>query len=112
MLYLFPIVPHSAIQNRMSINMAALASVYFLIIKHIRWSDRMKKICYDFANHSFGIYLVHLIVMRRILWPLIEPLHLHYAIQIPLVVILTAGISYGIVHLLSKLPYSKYIIGL
>ena len=61
----------------------------------------MKRICYDFAQHSFGIYLVHLLVMRKVLWPLIGPLNLHYAIQIPLVVILTAALSYFVVHLIS-----------
>ena len=88
-MYQFPSVPHSVIQNRMSINIVGLSVVYFLVLKHISWSDRMKKVCYDFAQHSFGIYLVHLIVMRKVLWPLIGPLNLHYAIQIPLVVILT-----------------------
>lgn len=111
-LYLFPAIPHSAIQNRMSLNVVALSVVYFLVLKHIKWTNRMKRMCYDFANHSFGIYLVHLLVMRKFLWPLMEPLQLHYAIQIPMVVILTAVLSYYVVHLISKLPYSKYIIGL
>jgi surface polysaccharide O-acyltransferase-like enzyme len=111
-LYLFPSIPHSAIQNRMAINVVAMSVIYFLVLKHIKWTNRMKRICYDFANHSFGIYLVHLLVMRKVLWPILEPLQLHYAIQIPLVVILTAVLSYLVVHLISKLPYSKYIIGL
>lgn len=111
-LYLFPAIPHSAIQNRMSINVVALSVIYFLVLKHIKWTNRMKHICYNFANHSFGIYLVHLLVMRKVLWPILEPLQLYYAIQIPLVVILTAVLSYSVVHLISKLPYSKYIIGL
>ena len=111
-LYLIPTIPHSAIQNRMSLNIVGLSIVYFLVLKHIPWSERMKRICYDFAQHSFGIYLVHLLVMRKVLWPLIGPLNLHYAIQIPLVVILTAALSYFVVHLISFLPKSKYIVGL
>ena len=111
-LYLIRTIPHSAIQNRMSLNIVGLSIVYFLVLKHIPWSERMKRICYDFAQHSFGIYLVHLLVMRKVLWPLIGPLNLHYAIQIPLVVILTAALSYIVVHLISFLPKSKYIVGI
>lgn len=55
---------------------------------------------------------VHLLVMRKVLWPLLADYNIHYAIQIPLIVILTASISYIIVHLISKLPGSKYIVGL
>ena len=111
LLYLTPI-PHSVIQDRLSLNLVALCVCYFVVLKHFNLSERMKRICYNFAQHSFGIYLVHIIVMRRLLWPLIAPLDLHYAIQIPLVVAFTALISYTVIHLISKLPYSKYIVGL
>lgn len=106
------LIPHDIVHNRMSINIVLLAICYFIIIKHIKFSQRASLICYDFAQHSFGIYLVQILVMRRCLWPLLAPHNLHYAIQIPLVVILTAFFSYLLVHLISKFPCSKYIVGL
>ena len=111
-LYSIKIVPHSAIHNRMSINVVLLAVCYFLIIKHIRWPERIKSLCYEFARHSFGIYLVHILIMRKVVWPLLAPLELHYALQIPLVVISTALLSYLVVHIFSMLPGSKYVVGL
>ena len=111
-LYAIPSIPHKVIHNRLSLNIAALSACYFLIIKHLRFSERMNRFLYDFAQHSFGIYLVQIIVMRKVLWPLLAPYNIHYALQIPLVVLLTAGLSYIVVHLISKLPYSKYIVGL
>ncbi len=111
-LYLVRTIPHDVIQSRLTINAALLAMCYFVAIKRIRFSERWKKVCYNFANHSFGIYLVHVLIMRKLLWPLIEPLNLHYAVQIPLVVVLTATLSYFVVHLMSKLPYSRYVVGL
>ncbi len=111
-LYLIPQIPHDVIQDRLTINAALLATCYFVAIKRIHFSERWKSSCYDFANHSFGIYLVHVLIMRKLLWPLIEPLNLHYAVQIPLVVLLTAMLSYLTVHLMSKLPYSRYVVGL
>lgn len=111
-LYKCPSIPHNVIQNRLSINVAALSVCYFLIIKHLRFSDRVNRFLYDFAQHSFGIYLIQMIIMRRILWPILAPLSIHYAFQIPLIVVLTASISYLVVHLISKFPFSKYIVGL
>lgn len=111
-LYNIKSIPHGIVQHRMTINIALLSICYFLIIKHIKFNAFWSNILYDFAQHSFGIYLVQIIVMRKILWPLIALLNLNYIIQIPLVVLLTALCSYIVVHIISKLPYSKYIVGL
>lgn len=110
--YLFTKVPHNVIQDRMSFNVVAISICYFVIIKHLRLSSRLERIVYDFAQHSFGIYLVHILVMRKILWPLLWEYNIHYAIQIPLIVFLTALLSYLLIHIISKFPYSKYIVGL
>ncbi|MBQ8046724.1 MAG: acyltransferase family protein [Prevotella sp.] len=110
--YYFTNIPHSVVQDRLGINIVCLAISYFLVIKHLPLPHRSKHIFYDFAQHSFGIYLVHLLVMRRILWPLLADYDVNYMLQIPLITLLTAGMSYLVVHILSKLPYSKYFIGL
>lgn len=102
---------HGAIQHRMALHVVALCVCYFVFLKHFNYSDKMKHICYNFAQHSFGIYLVHMIVIRRIVWPLLSGVEMHYAIQIPLTIALTALISYLIVKLFSLLPYSKYLVG-
>ena len=112
LLYRIPDIPHSIIQNRMSINVVLLACCYFLLIKHIKLPAKLNIAVYNFAQHSFGIYLVHILVMRDFLWPILQGYNIHYAIQIPLITVLTAVLSYIIVHIISKLPYSKYIIGL
>lgn len=110
-LYCTP-MPHSMIQNRMSLNVTALCVCYFVILKHLNYNDRMKRLCYIFAQHSFGIYLIHIIVMRSFLWPLLIQLDLNRALQVPLTVLLTALLSYLVIKLMSYLPYSKYIVGI
>ena len=109
-LYLTP-MPHGAIQNRMALHVVGLCVCYFVILKHLKYSDKMKHICYNFAQHSFGIYLVHDLVVRRMVWPSLIGFNLPFAIQIPLTVFLTALLSYLIVKLFSYLPYSKYLVG-
>lgn len=110
LLYLTP-TDHRVIQNRMALHVVLLCVCYFIILKHLKYSDKAKRVCYNFAQHSFGIYLVHIIVIRKILWPLMTTMDLHYAVQVPLTTILTAAISYMIVKLFSYLPYSKYLVG-
>ena len=72
----------------------------------------MKKIVYQFARHSFGIYLVHILVMRSVLWPILEPMQINHAIAIPLITFLTALFSFLVVWGIGKVvPFSKYIVG-
>lgn len=105
-------VPHNVVQDRLSINVVLVAICYFVILKHIHYSPKWSLRFYVFAQHTFGIYLVHFYLMRDIIWKWFEPYNIHYALQVPLVVIVTATISYCIVHAISKLPFSKYIVGL
>ena len=64
------------------------------------------------SNLSFGIYLLHIFVMRTLLWNwrVIQNIN-NYYLQTVVVVILTfigsLAISYGI----AKLPLAQYIIG-
>ena len=109
-LYLTP-MDHRAIQNRMALHVVALCICYFIILKHFKYSNKMKHLCFKFAQHSFGIYLVHIIVMRKFLWPMFDNVDVSYAIQVPLITLLTAVISYFVIRLFSYLPNSKYIVG-
>ena len=109
-LYCLPL-PHDVIQDRMSINVVILCVCYFIILKHLKYSEIAKRLCFNFAQHSFGIYLVHIIIMRDFLWPLLSGYNLNYLVQIPLVVLLTALFSYLVVKLFSYLPFSKYLVG-
>lgn len=102
---------HGAIQNRNALHIVALCVCYFVILKHLNYSDKMKRVFFDFAQHSFGIYLVHSLVIQRLIWPLLSGIEMHYAIQVPLTVLLTAVCSYLIIKLFSFLPYSKYLVG-
>lgn len=106
------LVPHAVLQNRLALPAALMAICYFLILKHLSLSATMKKVVYEFARHSFGIYLVHSLVMRQFLWPIFRPFQINHLIAIPLLTILTAIISYLLVWTIGKIvPYSKYIVG-
>ena len=104
-----------SIGHRLSLPTMALCACYFryfIIIKHIPLKQKAERIFYNFAEHSFGIYLLHIYIIRHGLWPLFQEWALPTAIAIPMLVITGATASYLAVALLSHLPKSKYIVGI
>ncbi|MDY5416520.1 MAG: hypothetical protein SPG92_00995 [Sodaliphilus sp.] len=104
-----------SIGHRLSLPTMALSACYFryfIIIKHIPLKQKAERIFYNFAEHSFGIYLLHIYIIRHGLWPLFQEWALPTAAAIPLLVITGAAASYLAVALLSHLPKSKYIVGI
>lgn len=104
-----------SIGHRLSLPTMALCACYFryfIIIKHIPLKQKAERIFYNFAEHSFGIYLLHIYIIRHGLWPLFQEWALPTAVAIPLLVITGTTTSYLAVALLSHLPKSKYIVGI
>lgn len=101
-----------SIDHRLSLPTMALSACYFIIIKHIPLKQKAERIFYNFAEHSFGIYLLHIYIIRHGLWPLFQEWALPTAVAIPLLVITGTTTSYLAVALLSHLPKSKYIVGI
>ena len=64
------------------------------------------------SDLSFGIYLVHIAVMRYFLWKIewIENIS-NYYIQWGIIVLLTFVISFLISYVIYCLPIGRYIIG-
>ena len=66
----------------------------------------------NFSKCSFGIYLVHLFIMRRILWQCtwIQGID-SYVLQTMVVIALTFLFSWLVCYLISLLPIGQYLIG-
>lgn len=64
------------------------------------------------SNLSFGIYLIHILIMREWLWnqDWIQTIH-NYPLQSMVVAVITFALSTLSTYLISKLPVSKWIIG-
>lgn len=71
----------------------------------------IKKWLIDFSNCSFGIYLIHIFVMRRGIWHF-APLE-KYPPQFAFIItfISTILLSWGIAHLISRTPLAEYLVG-
>ncbi len=108
--------------GNLQIGNAIMVAIIFILIQNIyslrifnkadvnmsNWNKTVSEI----AKYSFGIYLVHIWVARDLVWPIFYNYYRpHVLIQAPISALLTLIISYLIIKTISKLPYSKYIIG-
>lgn len=97
----------------------------FVAIQCICWYRIIEKLCAkccthghinnlitELSNLSFGIYLIHIFVMRYILWHCDFILSIRsYMLQTVITAILTFLISAIVCYIISFLPKSQYIIG-
>lgn len=63
------------------------------------------------SNLCFGIYLVHILVMRNFLWEMEWMMNMNGIVQIVVCTILTFLISVAICWSISKIPYVRKVIG-
>lgn len=85
------------------------------------WFVALKRLCDTFvfnirlsiiSNLSFGIYLIHIFIMRMLLWnwSIITEIP-NYYLQTIIVAVFTFVGSYVVCRIISYIPYSQYIIG-
>ncbi len=99
----------------LSIFVAVMSVAWFMIIKKINIEFNQLSKFHNFiallSNCCFGIYLVHIFVMRTVLWRLPVLHGLNGILQILVITILTFGGSFLITWFISLMPKSEYIIG-
>lgn len=81
-------------------------------LQYMKESQKMTKAIAMVSNLSFGIYLVHIFVMRWGLdnWKLIQEID-NYSMQTFVIFILTMLISIVICYLIALMPIGNYVIG-
>ena len=106
-------ISNDMLYGYLTINVALLCILYFTMLQLPFPCNRaVHKISGYLAPQTFGIYLIHIFVIRDALWPLWKELFSQapYGIQIPCVALLTFVVSYLIIKLISYIPGSRYII--
>lgn len=91
------------------------ASIWFIANSLHRWQNRRGRItpCISIlSNATFGIYLIHILIMRRWLWqiPAITVIG-NYAVQTMVIAITTFTLSAAVSILISKLPGGSNLTG-
>lgn len=102
----------SILYDFLSFNVAISATGLFFFLKKFELENKAlillrNQIC----KYSFGIYLVHVMVLgflfnAGIYWNMTNPL-----LSVPLIFVLCLSISILVIYILNKIPYGKYISG-
>lgn len=86
--------------------------IWWMFIKKISYCfERGRNVIVFLSRHSFGIYLVHVLVLRTILWKLSWIHSLSGVLQVFVCSILTFVVSLFISWSISKLRWGKYVVG-
>lgn len=93
-----------------SINVGMMTVGLFLILKDVTIPNMFKGITVDISKLSYGMYLVH-IMMIDLFNNLLSPMLDSVVLKILLISICSFVASYLVVKLLSYLPKSKYVVG-
>ena len=96
----------------------------FVVMMCVAWFDLVPKFVYRFklvenshilkrlSDSCFGIYLVHIFIMRYLLWNIDMITYSFGGVgQIIITWVLTFAISFAFTWAISYIPYSEYIIG-
>lgn len=83
---------------------------WFLLIKKVKCLIRFQRALTLFSNCCFGIYLVHIFIMRSVVWQWDFVRNTGNA-QIGIVILLTFIGSFLVTWLISFMPGAEYIIG-
>jgi len=103
---------NTAVYSYLNPNSMIQSFVIFLWLKNIIIRNKiMQHVQKIISNYSYGIYLVHILVIdvlfqHKILWTMAHPL-----LSLPLLFFLTLTASFFIIYILRKIPFGKYISG-
>jgi surface polysaccharide O-acyltransferase-like enzyme len=98
--------------NYLSLNVLMVSVGVFLLFKNRGKMDLKDSFTVTFINkHSYGIYLIHILILAILSKPGIQWSFIHPAVGPFITTSLCLVISSLIVYAVSKLPYGKYISG-
>lgn len=98
----------------LSITVVVMCVAWFIGIRKVVETLRLggARFLTELSNASFGIYLIHIFIMRNILWHSDFIVHgCGGAGQIVITWMLTFAVSFALTYLISYLPCAEYIVG-
>ena len=106
-------IPIGPYMDNLQIGSAVLVAMLYTLVQSFPIKSSMvNRVISDIAQCSFGIYLIHILVVHELVWRGFSADMLNPALLSVIIAILSLILCYTIVKLLSKLPYSKYIVGI
>ena len=99
-------------EDNLSIGSAFYVIGIFIFFQNFKLSKHIEFVFNEIAKYSFGIYLMHIIIVRDVVWLFFENNRIpHPLLETPLIAIISTIICYLIVKFLTLFPKSQYYIG-
>ena len=101
-----------SLYSYLNLNTIIQSAAVFIALKNTSINQNwLKKLTFTISDYSYGIYLVHILVIgvffnNGIFWTMAHPL-----ISLPVLLVLTLSASFAIIFILRKIPFGKYISG-
>ena len=100
------------VTDNLSLSSAFFVLAAFIFFQNFALPRSVERLCNLVAKYSFGIYLIHIIIIRDGVWRLMEGSRFGSPVwETPFIAVTSLLICLGIVRILSRLPKSKYIVG-
>ncbi len=104
-------LPHGLAQGNATLPVTLSAALLMVACLRFTPAGAAARWITAFARRSYGVYLVHILLVHWIVFPVFRPMNINYAIQIPLLTMVTAAMAWGIVWLIDQIPGGHYITG-
>jgi len=99
-------------RDNLSITSVSFVIAIFSFFQNFKMPSFIEYFFNIVAKYSFGIYLIHILVIRDFVWLFLENNRMsHPLIETPVIAITSLFICLIIVKIISTFPKSKYIIG-
>lgn len=100
--------------DNLSLFSAIAVTNIIVFVQHFSKHSFFSKHCNSFkecSKFTFGVYLVHILVIRELIWRFMEYNRLPAYIEAPFICVVGFLLSCILIKCLSKLPFSKYVVG-
>lgn len=104
---------NESFMDNFTLNVAISSVCIYMIFKnnHLKLSPVITNLANNISEHSYGIYLAHILVLDLLFKNGITYSILPVVFSIPLITIICLSISYAVVYLLKKIPYLSIFAG-
>lgn len=95
------------------LNIAQLfyTSFLFVVFQNLPKTVLQYRIWHTVSIYSFGIYLLHPIIIRELVWKVAEHYRMHALVETPLIAVISMLFCWGILFVLSNSSKTKWIAG-
>lgn len=99
--------------DNLQIGSALAVTLLFAFVQYVTnyIPIRIKSWITAIAKYSFGIYLIHILIIRELVWRIMEHIRFTPLLETPMIALLSLGLSFVVLYFLSKLPYGEYVAG-